>query len=169
MTPNNNGNGIGKCGEYLRYEFTRDELEDKSKELARHTLERGRLEQNKKEVDSQLKAQIEAETSQIALLAGHINMGHESRMIDCAILWHNPKNGRATICRIDTGEVVRERAMTYDELQDRLPFHNTAETTTAAPSPEPEPDRRPVAALIGGEVQEAEFVEVPKDKQQPNA
>src|SRR5882724_6075187 len=112
---NNNGNGIGRCGEYLQYDFTKEELEEFSKELARHTIERSRLEQQKKEVDSQLKSQIEAENTQIAVLASDISTGHVSRMIDCAIFWHNPKNGRATICRIDTGEVVRERGMTYEE------------------------------------------------------
>jgi len=61
---NNNGNGIGRCGEYLQYDFTKEELEEFSKELARHTIERSRLEQQKKEVDSQLKSQIEAENTQ---------------------------------------------------------------------------------------------------------
>lgn len=156
----NHGNGIGRCGEFLQYDFTPEELAEFSKELARHTLERSRLEQQKREVDAQLKSQIEAENTQIAILANNISTGHTQRMIDCAILWHNPGNGRATIRRIDTGERVRERKMTYEEMQDRLPFD-----PPAPPSPpqatEEEPKRREVKALIeGGEIAEAEFVDV---------
>ncbi len=176
MQISNNGNGVGKCGEWLRYDFSKAELEDFSKELARHTLERSRLEQQKKEVDAQLKATIEAETTQIAVLAGNVNTGHMQRMIDCAVLWHNPRNGRATIVRIDSGEIVRERAMTYEELQDRLPFNDPEPPVTTPPVvQEEEPKRRPVIALLeneepkrrrvealieDGEIHDAEFTDI---------
>ncbi len=175
---NNGGNGIGRCGEFLQYDFTADELAEFSQELARHTLERSRLEQAKKEVDSQFKSQIEAENTQITLLAGNISTKHERRMISCAILWHNPTPGRATICRIDTGEVVRERAMNFEELQERLPFEPpkpepaTAEAkgkpkrrAVKALIPEATPERQPVAALIeDGEIHDAEFTDVEVEK-----
>ncbi len=122
QTTQNNGNAIGRCGEFLQYDFTPTELAEFSKELARHTLERARLEQQKKEVDAQLKAEIEAHNGEIGRLARDISTGHASRMIDCEIMWHNPENGRATVRRLDTGAVVRERAMLYEELQERLPF-----------------------------------------------
>lgn len=172
---NNNGNGVGRCGEFLQYDFTKEELEDFSRELARHTIERSRLEQQKKEVDSQLKSQIEAENTQIAVLASNISTGHMSRMIDCAILWHNPRTGRATICRLDTGEQVRERSMTYEEMQDRLPFEPdptpeapvmddgkpSKRKRVAALIKDATPDRQPVAALIeDGKIHEAEFTDV---------
>ncbi len=179
QTTQNNGNGIGRCGEFLQYDFTPEELAEFSKELARHTLERSRLEQQKREVDAQLKSQIEATNTQIALLANNISTGHMLRMIDCAVLWHNPRNGRATIARIDTGEVVRERAMSYEELQDRLPFDpptppsQPAQATASEPKrravkaliPEATPERQPIKALIeDGEIHDAEFTDVEDDK-----
>lgn len=175
---NNNGNGIGRCGEFLQYDFTKEELEEFSKELARQTIERSRLEQQKKEVDSQLKSQIEAANSQIALLAANISTGHMSRMIDCGILWHNPRQGRATICRIDTGEVVRERAMSYEEMQDRLPFEPPAATPPPVMDDGSDPKRKPVVALINdatperqpvaaliedGQIHDAEFTDVEEE------
>lgn len=174
ITTTNSGNGIGRCGEFLQYDFTVDELAEFSQELARHTLERSRLEQQKKEVDSQLKSQIEAENTQITMLAGNISTKHERRMIACAILWHNPSPGRATICRIDTGEVVRERAMTLEELQERLPFDPPAQPPPPAEAkgepkrravkaliPEATPERQPVSALIeDGKIHDAEFTDM---------
>ena len=52
--------------------------------------------------------------------------------------------------------------MTWDEMQDRLPFEQPA-PQTPAPEPEEEPKRRRVAALLGGgEIHEAESVDAPE-------
>lgn len=112
----------GKTSEYLKYEFTRAELAEKSQELARHTQLRDQLEQQKREIDKQLAAQIEAAISQVKVLAQHVSTGYEMRMVDCILHFHAPKEGRCTIERADNGELIRERAMTSEEMQESLQF-----------------------------------------------
>ncbi len=139
QTTQNNGNAIGKCSEFLDYEFTRHELEGFAKDLAQYSLELARLEQAKKEVNAQLKSQIEATAGQIKVLAGRISASKERRMTECEVWFHYPANGRATIFAAGVSGLsfdaryVREREMTGEELQDRLPFAPEEPTTEQLP------------------------------------
>lgn len=143
------------CTEYLSYTFTTEELADIAGQLARRNTEAAELEDRKKQVVSDFSAQITAAKAEISRLARLYSNGHEYRNIDCEVRFNDPASGRATIVRLDTGEVVKVRAMTGDELQQSLPF----EPPATPPEPEPEPNRYPVRALIEGEVIDAEVVE----------
>ncbi len=135
----NAGNPIGKCSEFRDYEFTRHELEGFAKDLAQYSLELARLEQAKKEVNAQLKSQIEATAGQIKVLAGRISASKERRMTECEVWFHYPTKGRATVFAAGVSGLtldlrfVREREMTGDEMQERLPFAPEEVTTERLP------------------------------------
>lgn len=90
-----------KHTEYLKYTFTDEEARDHARALARNNAERTRLEQQKKEIDSSLKAQIEERSSNIGRLSDFINNGYESF-------------GGPVLMRVDTPELP-EREYVLDK------------------------------------------------------
>lgn len=113
---------MDKYFEYLKYEFTRREIQELGTELARATQEAAELEQRKKEITASLKSEIEAKAGTMARLARLVTTGYEHRDVECAVKFHEPKTGVKTIIRLDTGETVRVDPMTEKELQQSLPF-----------------------------------------------
>lgn len=107
-------------GEFLRYDFTEDEVKEKAKTLALAVQRQTQAQEEQKAAQSQFKERIESCTSQIGKLSREINMGWEMRTIPCFVLFHNPKQGMKQIVRTDTGELVREIAMTTSEMQEKL-------------------------------------------------
>lgn len=123
--------------EYLKCDFTDAEISDRAKELASANRRRTSIEQQKKEIDSDLKSQIEAENSKIQRLADQISMGYEYRNIDCLVELDTPELGKKRIVRVDTGEEVKVVAMIADDKQASLDL--------SAPVPED-----PAVAIPGG-------------------
>jgi hypothetical protein len=115
-----------KHTEYLRYDFTTAELAEFSRDLARANQNRTALEQKKKSIDSQIKAEIEAANDSISQLSQHITTAHEYREIECYFVMDSPVKGRKTVFRIDTGEYVKETAMTDQDKQMVLDLANEA-------------------------------------------
>jgi len=109
-----------KVGEFLRYEFTEEEVRDRSKKLALAVQTQVQAQEEQKAAVAQFKERIESCVSQIGRLSRDINMGWEMRTIDCRVEYHYPVMGTKRISRIDTGEVVREIAMLTSELQENL-------------------------------------------------
>lgn len=118
------------CMEYLRYEFTMEEVLDKGKELARKINEVPEAQSRKKAIITQVKEQEERAEPDIATLSRQVSNGYEYRHIECKILYHTPNAGMCTLVRLDTGEEVWQRAMTTEEHQEVLPL--------ADPEPEAE-------------------------------
>ena len=106
--------------EMLRYTFTEDELKGKSRCLAHAIQTKTSIEEEKKSAMAQFKERIDGENALIGKLSRDINNGWEMRGIDCAIAYNTPNTGFKTITRNDTKEVVKEIAMTQDELQETL-------------------------------------------------
>ncbi len=112
----NAGNPIGKCSEFLDYEFTHRELEGFAKDLAQYSL-----------------------AGQIKLLAGRISASKERRMTECEVWFHYPAKGRATVFAAGVSgqtldlRYIREREMTGEEMQERLPFAPEEPTTESLP------------------------------------
>jgi hypothetical protein len=113
--------------EYLKYEFSDAEITDAAKELARAAQQRASLEQRKKEVDSQLKADIEAQNSIVGRLSSYINTGYEYRDIDCRIELDMPEPGKKRIVRVDNGEEVKVVPMTDADKQTSLDLQEKAD------------------------------------------
>lgn len=109
-----------KVTEFLRYNFSEDELRQKSKDLALSVTRQARTQEEQKAAQAQFKQRIETEQAEIGRLSNNINMGWEMRNIDCIVEYHKPAQGTKRIVRLDTGEVVRESAMSAHELQEEL-------------------------------------------------
>lgn len=106
--------------EYLRYEFTEEELRQKSKDLARSVQLQTAAQEEQKAAQAQFKERIESQVANIGRLSRDINGGWEMRNIDCLVQFHTPTIATKRIIRQDTGEVVRECAMEKHELQENL-------------------------------------------------
>ncbi len=119
-----------KVGEYLRYDFSKPELEEISKKLAQSISRQARANEEQKAAQAQFKQRIEAETATIQSLSSNIHMGWEMRTIDCVVEFHTPVVGTKRMTRLDTGEIVREWAMRNDELQEHLFEDPNAVVTT---------------------------------------
>lgn len=69
----------------IRYLFTKEELEGKSRQLANACTAHDSLEQEKKTVNSDYKAKIEAQISVIKSLSNHISNGYEMKNVECEV------------------------------------------------------------------------------------
>jgi hypothetical protein len=106
--------------EYLRYEFTEEELKQKSKDLARSIQLQVAAQEEQKAAAAQFKERIETQVATIGRLSRDINGGWEMRNIDCIVQFHTPTIASKRVIRQDTGELVRECAMEKHELQENL-------------------------------------------------
>ncbi len=107
-------------------ELTDAETADAARELAKANARRAAIEQQKKEVDSQLKGEIEAQNTVIQRLATLINTGHEFRNVECTVILDKPEAGKKTIVRNDTGEEVSIKPMTDADRQMGLDLEQAA-------------------------------------------
>lgn len=115
-----------KHTEYLKYEFSDDELKDYAKELARENTVAAEAEEQKKAVVAQFTEKVASAKTKISMLSRYINNGYDHRSVDCSIALNDPKAGDKTIYRDDTGEVVKVCAMSEKEMQESLPFERPA-------------------------------------------
>lgn len=106
--------------EYLRYEFSDEELSERSKSLAMNIQRQTQAEEEQKAAASQFKERIESYKASIGKLSRDINNGWEMRNIVCFVDHHKPVVGTKRIVRSDTGALVAEIAMTPGELQQHL-------------------------------------------------
>lgn len=108
--------------EFLKYEFSHDEIHAKGIELARLSSESIAIENERKAVAAEFKAKIDTKEAEIGVLGNHINNGYEYRYIDCTVILNHPNTGKKTIVRNDTKEKVGEYDMTPSEMQNELEF-----------------------------------------------
>jgi len=107
---------------FLEYVFTREELEQFGKDLARDTAKQSELDGNKKMAMSQFKAEIDACAAKANVTADHIRSGREMRMVECEIRYDKPGRGRKSVVRTDTREIVKVMDMEPFEKQGELPL-----------------------------------------------
>lgn len=119
------------CKKYLKYQFTAEELKEKSSQLARECRRAEETEDDKKRVMSDFKAKIDALQASISLLSGHINNGYEYRDIECTVELNVPVAGKKTITRTDNDEQVAVENMDSEEMQEKLDFAATEESEDA--------------------------------------
>ena len=112
-------NGHKELTRNLKWTLTQDEVRTYGVELARANASKDEAEERKKEVDAQLKAEIESHSTRSLNLARKINNGYEYRDVKCLVEYDYDKN-MVQIVRTDTQEIVETRAMTEDERQTSL-------------------------------------------------
>lgn len=112
------------CTEYLKYDFTTSEANENAKLLARRTRALAEHELKKKQMVDDLKTEEEGLKADIAQFSRFVTDGYDFRMIECRIIFDDPKPGAKTIYRTDTGEAVKTEKMTDDEKQAELPLDN---------------------------------------------
>jgi hypothetical protein len=112
----------GKVIEPVKYPFTRDEIRQLGADLARATWAAIEIEAQKKIAMADFASDKKAIDARRAELALKIERGFEMREMECLVYWSMPKPGFKTLVRADTGECVREAAMTPDEMQRLLDF-----------------------------------------------
>lgn len=108
-----------KLSRNLKCTLTPDEVRTYGMELARANAARDEAEERKKEVDAQLKAEIESHQTRGLNLARKINNGYEYRDVECE-MDGNYKTNTVMIRRLDTNEIIETRAMTDEERQTHL-------------------------------------------------
>lgn len=69
----------------IRYTFDKNELAQKSTQLAETCGEKSRLVEEKKSVNSDYKAKIDAKDSIIGLLSSNITNGYEIKTVECEV------------------------------------------------------------------------------------
>jgi hypothetical protein len=103
--------------ESLQCKLTEVEVLVYSKTIAKQCAEKGRVEDQKKEVVSEFTTKINRITAEINELSRKINNGYEYRDVECwkEYLWDD---GVKNIFRKDTGELVRSEPIETWERQE---------------------------------------------------
>lgn len=105
--------------EFVKYEFSQEELKELSGNLALTITDRARLEDEKKAAVTGMNADIESKNSTINALAEKVQNEWEMRYLDCYIE-KDYKKKTVSFIRVDNGELVKERSMSPDEFQMSL-------------------------------------------------
>ncbi len=124
--------------EYLRTDFTDAEQKAFGEEIATAFMQKGQLELERKKIIKDIDSDITKLSARINELAQKMNAGHRSGMVKCEVIF-NYDTCTKTCVRLDTGEVVWEKALTGEELQQPLPFEaETGETDAARDGEDPD-------------------------------
>lgn len=110
---------LRKKNETLKCLLTADEIREAGENLARLISSIEDLESEKRSLMSDFKARIDSASAERDMLARKIGNRYEFRAVECEEIWdYDTKT--VSVVRQDTGETVRERTMTADELQKGL-------------------------------------------------
>lgn len=139
----------------LRHEFTVEELDSRRDELAKLTLQEADMKASAKARATEAKEELDIVLARRTHLARQVTAKGEHRETDCLVRFNIPKNGMKQTIRLDTGEVVSELEMDYNERQVHL-F-------------EDDPDLRFLAMQFGGDGPIGVASEVPADVKPPAA
>jgi len=105
--------------EYLKCVLTNDQVREYGIELARKNSENESLDAQKKSFDAQIGASIKKVLLDIVGLSQKIQNGYEFLQVEVEERRDYDDKIIETV-RLDTGEVIRTRDMTQDDLQDKL-------------------------------------------------
>jgi len=103
----------------LKVLLTDQEVLDFADQLARAVDETNRLEEEKKSLSDSFKAKITESEAKIQKLTNYVRNRYDYRPVDCEQTMDN-NEGTASTVRLDTGETIEERQLTYEERQGKL-------------------------------------------------
>lgn len=149
MDNNNQANYTGKPDKtikrYLRHDFTDADRLGISKDLAEANLQKARIEDEKKSVNSDFKSRIDRIDADINKLAQALASDFEMRNVECHVYYNKPNKGLKTIINAETSEVVsvekmspEEAQMTFDETEKADSPDIEGENPNAPALPEPD-------------------------------
>lgn len=103
------------------YVFTEKEKAQIAADLANGVAELARMEERKKSVASQIKAEIDAKQSSVNAAAEKLRSGFEMRDIECEVVYAYIDDVIRWV-RTDNGRIAFERRMRPEERQMKVPF-----------------------------------------------
>lgn len=104
----------------LWHDFTLDELREKGLDLAAATGRKDDIEIIEKAHREEYKKQWEEVEGSIRMISSQIRRRGILRAVNCIVQFHKPHVGAKQVFREDTGELVKEEAMTPAECQEHL-------------------------------------------------
>lgn len=116
-----NGKPPRSFTERMPCKLTDAELVDRGAQLADAYAKADALEAERKNTNDGFKAKIELVEQQVRDLAGTLRSKQETREVEL-LEEFDYRTFTVRVKRADTGEMVRERAMTKNERQEELPF-----------------------------------------------
>lgn len=127
------------CKEYLRRNFTPEEMGTLGQQMSRAHQELVHVNENLATIKADFKSRITNLENEVSNFSRQIAAGHTMDYVECVVTRDFDKK-RVIIHRADTGELVRERRMTLEEQQRSLLSPETpadvAEHFGAPPPPE---------------------------------
>lgn len=155
---NNQTNYAGKPDKtikrYLRHDFTDADRLGISKDLAEANLQKSRIEDEKKSVNSDFKSRIDRIDADINKLAQALASDFEMRNVECHVYYNKPNKGLKTIINAETSEVVSVEKMSPEEAQmtfDETEKAQSPDIEVEKPNTLPAPDGEEPIDLDGGE------------------
>jgi len=106
--------------------FSAEELQEKGEELALAEMQCDEIEAKRRESAADFAKQIKDLRGRISQLSKQIQTKGAERPTWCVARFHSPRQATKQIFRLDTGELVREEAMSETECQQKL-FHEPGE------------------------------------------
>jgi hypothetical protein len=153
--------------EYVRHNFSKDELISFAQELAAAHAEEEQINAEEDVIKTQFKNRRAQQVQRMGMLYGHIQLGFDMRNVRCRLDWDVPNIGEITYVREDSGEAIKVRPMTEQERQQELDWK---EQEPAAPVELT--DAAAEAVTAASEVNAADFFKGPEsasDEQEPAA
>jgi len=102
--------------EFIKYVFTEKELKEIAGEMAQKIVNLQQAEDDVKAIKSDYKSQIDGIQAGINSDATKMTSGYEMRSTKCQVIPNYPKKVWEYM-RVDTGEKVKEKGMTSNDLQ----------------------------------------------------
>lgn len=103
----------------LRVFLTEDEKRVLAERMAEKQAELETLEDEKKAITKEYGSKIDLVTGEIRLASNTYRQGWELRDVECSEVWDYPR-GTVYVKRLDTGEIIKSRRMSQDEMQGSL-------------------------------------------------
>ena len=113
------------AGLYLRHDFSKDEIDEMNKRLARQTQALRHKEGEKKAITAQFSSEIESIDAELGSLADKLNSGFEHRQMKCVVNFDWDK-GKKHAIHPETGEIVQTQDISDEERQGKLSVDDEA-------------------------------------------
>jgi hypothetical protein len=122
-----------KTKEYLKCPLTEAEMKAQAEKMAQNLSQIAQYEADLKSIKNQIGADIARCQADLGSAVEKFRSGFEMRNVDCEVVKTFELNMVRTY-RLDTGELIRERAMTLEERQMMLDLQKKEELAPEGPA-----------------------------------